>query len=165
MSNLWKLVKYTQGSNADGKISHTSDKYTKFCLSILGKVLKICLPIMVKVRPLQTAENENEFTILLILDKDCNVTEPPAPTIEGVFIYHQSEQICYAKRFGGFAKERDWKRESTEILEICKDFPINREEVYSVTYDMPTKLFNRHNEVLVAEINQTNTNEATTSIP
>ncbi|CAF3362276.1 unnamed protein product [Rotaria socialis] len=136
MSNLWKLVKYTQGGNAD------------------GKVLKICLPIMVKVRPSLTAEAENQFTIMLILDKDNNASSPPTPTIEGVFICHQPEQILYAKRFGGFAKENDWKRESAHILEICKELSINRAEVISATYDMPMKLFNRHNEVLVAELSE-----------
>jgi len=126
----------------------------------LGKTLKMCLPIMVKVRPSLTDERENQFTLMLILDQD-NINSPPLPTEEGVFIYHQSEQIFYAKRFGGFAKEADWKRESTDILELCKTLPINREEVISATYDMPTKLFNRHNEVLVAEIIENNSNERT----
>ena len=114
---------------------------------------------MVKVRPSLTAEKENHFTLMLLLDRDNSVNTPPVPTVEGVFIYHQSEQIFYAKRFGGFAKEADWKRESAQILEICKDFPVNREEVVSVSYDMPTKLFNRHNEVLVAELIENPSNE------
>ncbi|CAF0744841.1 unnamed protein product [Rotaria sordida] len=146
MSNLWKLVKYTQGENVDGKI------------------LKICLPIMVKVRPLLTADEENQFTIMLLLDKDNNINPPSLPTADGVFIYHQSEQIFYAKRFGGFAKENDWKRESSNILELCKTLPINREEVISATYDMPTKLFNRHNEVLVAEIIENVPNKTTVDV-
>ncbi|CAF0782178.1 unnamed protein product [Rotaria sp. Silwood1] len=146
MSNLWKLVKYTQGENVDGKI------------------LKICLPIMVKVRPSLITDGENQFTIMLLLDKDNNINSPPLPTANGVFIYHQLEQIFYAKRFGGFAKENDWKRESSNILELCKTFPINREEVISATYDMPTKLFNRHNEVLVAEITSNIPNQTTVDI-
>lgn len=107
---------------------------------------------MVRVRPSSTEENENHFTLMIILDKDSNSNPPPESTVDGVFIYHQKEQIFYAKRFGGFAKEADWKRESAALLEICKTFPINREEVISASYDMPMKLFNRHNEVLVAEV-------------
>jgi hypothetical protein len=109
---------------------------------------------MVKVRPSLDNAQENQFTLMLILDKDNNINSPPLPTVEGVFIHHQGEQIFYAKRFGGFAKEADWKRETTNLLELCKTFPVNREEVISATYDMPTKLLNRHNEVLVAEINE-----------
>jgi len=138
MSNLWKLVKYTQGGNVDGKI------------------LKMCLPIMVKVRPL--TDEQNQFTLMLILDQDNNINSPPLSIVEGVFIYQQSEQIFYAKRFGGFAKESDWRRESSQLLELCQTLPINREEVISASYDMPTKLFHRHNEVLVAEMIKTTTN-------
>ncbi|CAF0781478.1 unnamed protein product [Adineta steineri] len=146
MSNLWKLVKYSQGGNVD------------------GKTLKMCLPIMVKVRPSLINGRENQFTLMLVLDKDNHKNSPPIPTVDGVFIYQQSEQILYAKRFGGFAKEADWKRETKNILEICKTFPINREEVISATYDMPTKLLNRHNEVLVAEMIENTSDEKTVGI-
>ncbi|UJR37674.1 hypothetical protein I4U23_030369 [Adineta vaga] len=146
MSNLWKLVKYTQGGNVD------------------GKTLKMCLPIMVIVRPSLTNNQENRFTLLLILDKDNHKNSPPIPTVEGVYIYQQVEQIFYAKRFGGFAKEADWKRESKNILELCKTFPINREEVISATYDMPMKLINRHNEVLVTELLENNSNETDVAV-
>jgi len=132
----------------------------------LGKILKLYLPIMVKVRPSLTGEPENQFTIMLVLDKDNHINSPPLPNIDGVSIYHQAEQIFYAKRFGGFAKEADWKRESSQLLELCKTLPINREEVISASYDMPTKLFNRHNEVLVAEMieNENTSNETTIAI-
>jgi hypothetical protein len=160
MSNLWKLVKYTQGGNVDGK-----KYYLKFYRNkrtfYLGKTLKMCLPIMVKVRPSLTDGQENQFTLMLVLDKDNNTNSSPIPTVDGVFIYYQAEQIFYAKRFSGFAKEADWKRESTGILELCKTLPINREEVISATYDMPTKLLNRHNEVLVFETNENNTSDET----
>lgn len=119
---------------------------------------------MVKVRPSTTKEKENHFTLLFILDQDNHKNSPPIPTIDGVFIYQQSEQIFYAKRFGGFAKEADWKRESQNILDLCKEFPINREEVISATYDMPMKLFNRHNEVLVTELIENNPNETTDDV-
>jgi len=119
---------------------------------------------MVKVRPLLNDGQENQFTIMLVLDKDNNITAPPLPTIDEVFIYHQDEQIFYAKRFAGFAKEADWKRESTQLLELCKTLSINREEVISATYDMPTKLFNRHNEVLVAEMIENTSNETTVAV-
>jgi hypothetical protein len=115
---------------------------------------------MVKVRPSLNGEQETQFTLMLVLDKDNNINPPPLPTIDGVFIHHQNEQIFYARRFGGFAKEADWKRESSQLLEICKTLPINREEVISATYDMPTKLLNRHNEVLVAEIIPNETTDA-----
>lgn len=124
----------------------------------------MCLPIMVKVRPSLTDEKENHFTLMLILDKDNSINPPPVPTIEDVFIYHQLEQIFYAKRFAGFAKEVDWKRESAQLLEICKTLPVNREEVISASYDMPTKLLNRHNEVLVAEIIENTSNETTIAV-
>ena len=118
---------------------------------------------MVKVRPLLTGDKENQFTIMIVLDKD-NVNSPPLPITDGVFIYRQSEHIFYAKRFGGFAKEADWKRESSSLLESCKTLKINREEVISATYDMPTKLLHRHNEVLVAEIANHTVDEATASV-
>ena len=153
MSNLWKIVKYTQGGNVDGKI-FIFLILAEIKEDFLGKTLKMCLPIMVKVRPSLDDTQENQFTLMLVLDKDNNINSPPLPTVEGVFIHHQDEQIFYAKRFGGFAKEADWKRETTNLLELCKTFPVNREEVISATYDMPTKLLNRHNEVLVAEINE-----------
>lgn len=124
----------------------------------------MCLPIMVKVRPSLTADKENHFTLMLILDKDNCINPPPVPTIEDVFIYHQSEQIFYAKRFAGFAKEADWKRESALLLELCKTLPVNREEVISASYDMPTRLLNRHNEVLVGEIIENTSNEATVAV-
>ncbi|CAF1591774.1 unnamed protein product [Adineta ricciae] len=143
MSNLWKLVKYTQGGNVD------------------GKTLIMCLPIMVKVRPSTSNDRENHFTLLLILDKDIHNSSAPIPNIDGVFIYQQPERTFYAKRFGGFAKEADWRRESQSILDICKDFAINREEVTSATYDMPMKLLNRHNEVLVSELIENKENEPT----
>ena len=120
---------------------------------------------MVKVRPSLSDEKENSFTLMLVLDRDSNTAAPPpAPTVEGVFIYHQSEQIFYAKRFAGFAKEADWKRESAQLLEICKTFSVNREEVISASYDMPTKLFNRHNEVLVAELVEKTSSDTTIAV-
>jgi len=130
----------------------------------LGKILKMCLPIMVKVRPSFTGEQENQYTIMLVLDQDNNVNSPPLPTIDGVSIYHQGEQIFYAKRFGGFAKEADWKRESTQLLELCKTLPVNGQEVISASYDMPTKLFNRRNEVLVAEMIENTSNETAIAV-
>lgn len=119
---------------------------------------------MVKVRPSLNNENENHFTLMLILDRDNNQNTPPIPTIDGVFIHHQNEQIFYAKRFGGFAKEADWKRESSQLLELCKTLQVNREEVISASYDMPTRLFNRHNEVLVAEMIENTTNETSIAV-
>lgn len=140
MSNLWKLVKYTQGENVE------------------GKVFKMYLPIMVKVRPSVSGEKENQFTIMLVLDKQVTSSNPPPLSkIEGVFTIHNPGGIFYARRFNGFAKEADWKRESTAILEVCQAFPINVEEVISATYDMPTKLLNRRNEVLVAELTENST--------
>lgn len=126
-------------------------------LSLLGKTFKLYLPILVRVRPSLTDDKENHFTLMIILEQDANTNLPPESTAEGVFIYHQKEQIFYVKRFSGFAKEADWKRESTQLLEICKTFPVNQEEVISASYDMPTKLLNRHNEVLIAELNETAT--------
>jgi hypothetical protein len=116
---------------------------------------------MVKVRPSLTDEQVNQFTLMMVLDQDNHINSPPLPTIDGVSIYHQIEQIFYAKRFGGFAKEADWKRESKQLLELCNALSVNREEVISASYDMPTKLFNRHNEVLVAEMieNENTSNE------
>ena len=116
---------------------------------------------MVKVRPLTPDGKESHFTLMLVLDKENNTNPPPASTIEDVFIHHEAEQIIYAKRFSGFAKEADWKRESAQLLELCKTLPVNREVVISASYDMPTKLLNRHNEVLIAELVQ-NTNSETT---
>lgn len=125
--------------------------------------MKICLPIMVRVRPSTTPDQGNTFTIMLVLDKE-NLNSPPTPTMDGVFIYHQGEQIFYAKRFGGFAKEADWQRESKQLLESCAGLPINAEEVLSATYDMPTKLIHRHNEVLVAGIIENASNEASLDV-
>ncbi|CAF5168422.1 unnamed protein product, partial [Rotaria magnacalcarata] len=64
----------------------------------------------------------------------------------------------------GFAKENDWKRESAKILDVCKELSINRTEVISATYDMPMKLFNRHNEVLVAELSENIPNDAAVNV-
>ena len=116
---------------------------------------------MVKVRPSMSDEKENQFTLMLVLDKQFSLTAPPPlPTAEGVFTVHHPQQILYARRFGGFAKEADWKRESTNLLEVCRGLTINSAEVLSATYDLPTKLMNRRNEVLVAEIPAvTTTNE------
>lgn len=118
---------------------------------------------MVKVRPSLNDDKENHFTLMLILTKENLLTPPPAPTVEDVYIYQHPEQIIYAKRFGGFAKEADWKRESAQLLEICKTLPVNRDEVISASYDLPMKLLNRHNEVLVVELNE-NTSSTDTTI-
>jgi len=83
---------------------------------------------------------------MLALDKDNHINSPPLPTINSVSIYHQAEQFFFAKRFGGFAKEADWKRENSQLLELSITLPINREEVISAAYDMPTKLFIQENE-------------------
>jgi hypothetical protein len=118
------------------------------------------LPIMVKVRPSLSADMENQFTLMLVLDKQFSInTPPPLPTVDGVFTVHHPEQIYYARRFNGFAKEADWKRESSNLLDVCKHLTINSSEVISATYDMPTKLINRRNEVLVADISDNNSNE------
>ena len=115
---------------------------------------------MVKVRPSLSNEKENQFTLMLVLDKDVTSNSPPPlPTGDGVYTVLQPEQIFYARRFGGFAKEADWKRESSKLLEVCKGIRINVDEVISTTYDMPTKLLNRRNEVLVAEIAEEPANE------
>jgi hypothetical protein len=129
-----------------------------------GKTLKLCLPIMVKVRPSLSNDKENTFTLMIVLDKECHASSPPKPTVDDVFICQLPEQICYAKRFSGFAKEADWKRESLNLLELCKGLPINSEEVISATYDMPTKLLNRHNEVLVAEMIKKSPEETTVAV-
>lgn len=124
----------------------------------------MCLPIMVKVRPSLSDDKENHFTLMLVLSKENHLTPPPASTVEDVYIYQHPEQIIYAKRFGGFAKEADWKRESAQLLELCKTLPVNREEVISASYDLPTKLMNRHNEVLVAEINENPSTDTTIAV-
>lgn len=111
------------------------------------------LPIMVKVRPSKTGDNQNHFTLMLILPKEINAENPaPVSKIEGVFPIYHPEQILYARRFPGFAKEADWRRESLRIVEVCQEFGINSDEVISATYDMPMKLLNRRNEVLVAQL-------------
>lgn len=153
MSNLWKLVKYTQGENADSRSLSTCPSFVKESSFRLEKTFKIFLPIMVKVRPSMSDEKENQFTLMLMLDKQFSLdSPPPLPTAEGVFTNHNPQQVYYARRFGGFAKEADWKRESTNLLQVCKGLQINSAEVLSATYDMPTKLMSRRNEVLVAEI-------------
>src|SRR5436190_1830623 len=107
MSNLWKLVKYTQGGNVDGKANTGSCRLHSHENIFIGKILKMCLPIMVKVRPSMSDEKENHFTLMLVLTKENHLTPPPASTVEDVYIYQHPEQIIYAKRFGGFAKEAD----------------------------------------------------------
>jgi hypothetical protein len=143
MSNLWKVVKYTQGGNVEGKI------------------FKMQLPILVKVRKAVIEGGENQFTLLLILDRDNNIDSLPQSTIDDVFIYHQSEHSFYVRRFGGYAKEADWIRESNALLDLRPELPIVRNEVISACYDMPTKLRNRRNELLIAEITENTTNETT----
>lgn len=101
---------------------------------------------------------------MLILTKENLLTPPPTPTVEDVYIYQHPEQIIYAKRFGGFAKEADWKRESAQLLEICKEMSVNRDEVISASYDLPMKLLNRHNEVLVAELDENTTTDKTVAV-
>ncbi|CAF0764416.1 unnamed protein product [Didymodactylos carnosus] len=132
MSHLWKLVKYTQGGNSDVKI------------------LKIYLPVMVKVK--QKSKLENNFTLMLVLEKEDQIN-PPKPTVEGVFILNQPECIVYSN---GFAKEADWKRESIDLMKNLHSVPINHEEIISATYDLPTKLMNRHNEVMFIGLDNNN---------
>jgi hypothetical protein len=119
------------------------------------------LPILVKVRKAVIEGGENQFTLLLILDRDNNIDSLPQSTIDDVFIYHQSEHIFYVRRFGGYAKEVDWIRESNALLDLRPELPIVRNEVISACYDMPTKLRNRRNELLIAEITENTTNETT----
>ncbi|CAF1558751.1 unnamed protein product [Didymodactylos carnosus] len=97
-------------------------------------------------------------------DKE-NQINPPKPTVEDVFILNQPERIVYAKRFGGFAKEADWKRESADLMKKLHLLPINQEEILSATYDLPTKLMNRHNEVMFMALddNDKMCNETTVS--
>ena len=119
---------------------------------------------MVKVRPSFSAEKENQFTLMLVLDRQVtSANPPPRSTIDGVFAISHPGGIYYARRFNGFAKEADWKRESAAILDVCQGLPINVEEVISATYDMPTKLMNRRNEVLVAERVETASSSSSTN--
>ena len=115
---------------------------------------------MVKVRPSLNNENENCFTLMMVLDKEFSIDNPaPASKIDGIFVIYHIERILYARRFGGFAKEADWKRESVQILNACKGLNVDTSEVISATYDMPMKLFNRRNEVLVAELKEETSKE------
>ena len=130
-----RLFQYIRGANEpENKVSMT-------------------VPVTMAIKS-DTADGETEMVMSFYLPKK-HQQSPPAPTEAGVYTEHRDELTVFVRQFGGFAKGKDWFRESASLREDLKRdgvTDVDRSVFYAVAYNSPFRRFWRTNEVWIRKM-------------
>lgn len=79
--------------------------------------------------------------------------EPPTPASEDVDICHTDGAKCYSNDFGGFALEGTILTQAAQLRDALRADGVNFDDtsILFFSYDPPTRLSGRHNEVVFCE--------------
>ncbi len=128
-NNFRKLFRYITGNNKDSeKIAMTTPVYM---------------------------QNENR-TMEFVLPKKYMSTEIPVPNDDQVKAYISRPKYFAAIRYSGYSNVKKEIMHKDELLSVLKNNKINTVgNYYLLSYDAPTKFYNRRNEIII-EINYSN---------
>jgi len=106
-------------------------------------------PVRVRVMPGQGPACVSNFTMSFYVSK-LPAPQPTDPTVE---LTKLPALKAYVKSFGGRPKEADWVKQADALAAaLPKSAKVEKDFFFTAGYDSPFKLFYRHNEVWILDL-------------
>jgi len=120
-----------------------------------GANVSMTSPVTIAVNNRENAFS-NMKTVVSFYVPSKNQESPPEPSSEDVYIEERDELTAYVKKFGGYAKSKDWYHQVGELRdELIKDGikaeTLETDMFYAVAYDSPFRFIWRRNEVWILQ--------------
>ncbi|KAK9811330.1 hypothetical protein WJX72_001947 [[Myrmecia] bisecta] len=115
-----------------------------------SKKMPMTEPVLSRIKPVNGFRtSETNYTISFYLLDEFQKQDPPKPTNNAIKVFTLPASKIYMTAFGGFATEGAILKTAAGLLEHLKKdkLPVQEDYFYFASYDPPTRIKERHNEV------------------